>query len=162
MAIAARGSIESPMSRLALSLILAAALAAPAPAFVAVAKIEGIAGVKDGDGILFGKVEVRLQGVAAPEYRVNLHQEGGAEATAGLNRLALGRHVVCELDGTTANRRPVGICYVAGLDVGGAMIRAGLARDCPAYSGGRYAEAERLAQAEGHDLSLIYPLPDYC
>ncbi len=34
--------------------------------FKSVAKLTGVAKVKDGDGVLFGKVEIRLQGIAAP------------------------------------------------------------------------------------------------
>ena len=35
--------------------------------------------------------------------------------------------------------RRVGICYQQGKDIAEALIRAGLARDCPGFSGGRYA-----------------------
>jgi endonuclease YncB( thermonuclease family) len=44
---------------------------------------------------------------------------------------------------------------VDGRDIGGELIEAGLARDCPRYSHGRYAALEPEA---AHRL----PLPDYC
>ncbi len=70
--------------------------------------------------------------------------------------------MVCELDGTTASsNRPVGICNVDGVDIGLAQVEAGFVRDCPHFSNGRYAEAEQRAKAV-RDLSLIYPLPNYC
>lgn len=123
-----------------------------------VATLTGVATVQDGDGVLFGKVEVRLQGIAAPELKDSM----GRESYLGLADLAEGKDVVCELDGTTANRRPVGVCYVDGQDIGRQMIVAGLARDCPRYSKGRYRDAEAQAARAGRDLSAVYELPGYC
>ena len=42
------------------------------------------------------------------------------------------------------------------------MVRDGLARDCPRYSGGRHAKAERKAAADGATIREDYPLPRYC
>jgi hypothetical protein len=42
------------------------------------------------------------------------------------------------------------------------MVRNGFARDCPRFSGGRHAEAERQAAAEGAAIGRVYPLPGYC
>jgi len=127
-----------------------------------VATITGIAGVRDGDGILFGKVEIRLQGIASPEDG----DTGGGEASAHLRALADGKRVICELDGTVtgdrSHRRPVGVCRIDGSDLGFLQVEGGFARDCPRYSAGRYAEAERRAQAKGRNLSAFYPLPNYC
>ena len=125
-----------------------------------VAVITGIASVEDGDGILFGDVEIRLQGIAAPE----LGDPFGYESYLGLNALASGKEVRCELDGSTAgrSRRPVGICFLDGLDVGLAQVQAGLARDCPSFSKGRYRDAEKEAKDAGNDLSSVYDLPKYC
>lgn len=125
-----------------------------------VATLTGVAAVKDGDGLLFGRVEVRLQGVAAPEQG---DAEIGPAATEALREMALGREVTCHLDGTTASsNRPVGVCYVDGLDLGAELVRQGVARDCPTFSGGRYADEEHEAQGQGHDLAARYALPDYC
>ena len=147
-----------------LPILAALALSAgAASAFETVATITGTAQVKDGDGILFGEVEIRLQGIAAPEDNSVGVDVGGPEASAFLTELAAGRFVTCFLDGTTASsNRPAGRCFLDGRDLGELMVLNGHARDCPAYSGGDYAEAEALAQASGTDLSLTYELPPYC
>ena len=142
-----------------LSSILLCCLFAASPGLAEpVATLSGIAEVRDGDGILFGEVEVRLQGIAAPE----LGERGGQESFRNLARLARGKSVTCELDGTVANRRPVGICYLDGEDLAEQQVLQGHARDCPRYSRGRYRQAEREARSGGTDLSAIYPLPGYC
>jgi endonuclease YncB( thermonuclease family) len=70
--------------------------------------------------------------------------------------------VTCFLDGTTALGRPVAYCEVDGQDIGLLMVRQGHAIDCEIYSGGRYAEAEAQAKAEGRDLSQILGPAEYC
>jgi len=45
------------------------------PRIRAVAVLTGIASVKDGDGLQFGSVEIRLQGIAAPELDDKLGRE---------------------------------------------------------------------------------------
>jgi hypothetical protein len=42
------------------------------------------------------------------------------------------------------------------------MVHRGVARDCPRFSQGRYAEAEGQAAAQGATISRVYPLPGYC
>jgi micrococcal nuclease len=69
--------------------------------------------------------------------------------------LAEGRTVVCELTGERTRGRRVGACMVDGHDIGGELIEAGLARDCPRFSRGRYAELEPEAARR-------LPLPGYC
>lgn len=147
---------------LATASLLLAAFVHPAPAqdIATAAVLSGIASVRDGDDVLFGKVSVRLQGIAAPESR----EAGGPEATANLRELVDGRFVVCHLDGETAGNkwRPSGICYLGDLDIGRFQIETGRALDCPAFSGGRYADAEAAARAVGRDLGATYALPPYC
>lgn len=128
-----------------------------------VATLTGHALVKDGDGLLFGRVEVRLQGIAAPEIGREKNQREGALAKAALEELVEGSMVTCFLDGTTASsNRPVGVCYVGNSDLGEMLIRSGYARDCPRFSLGRYAIAENRARRNGLDLSAVYELPSYC
>ena len=133
---------------------------AHAQSFEPVAELTGVATVKDGDGLLFGSVEIRLQGIAAPELRDPV----GQASTDTLRRLADGKRVVCYLDGTRAgkSKRPVAVCTVDGRDLGELQVLAGMALDCPRYSKGRYAEAERKAVAEDRNLALTYQLPGYC
>lgn len=125
------------------------------------ATLSGIASIKDGDGILFGEIEVRLQGIAAPEQD---DPPAGPASTDNLRAVANGKFVVCHLDGTTAGRtmRPAGICYVGDLDLGHHQVATGHALDCPAYSGGRYTDAEQTARSVGNDLSIVYDMPGYC
>ncbi|MEM7683215.1 MAG: thermonuclease family protein [Pseudomonadota bacterium] len=143
-------------------LITATLLAVPAWAFTPVATLEGAARVVDGDTIRVGRVPVRLNGIAAPEFSGTRVEIGGIEATEAMRALVDGRHVVCDLDGSRTHGREVGRCAVEGQDIGEAMVRAGLARDCPRFSGGDYAAAEQEARAAGRDLSALYALPGYC
>lgn len=106
----------------------------------------------DGDTIRIDhSTKVRLSGVAAPER----DETGGPEATAFMKHLVNGKTVRCDLNGEKTYDRLVGICYVNAIDVGEAVIRAGLARDCPRYSGGRYASEEQPQAAS-------LPFPGYC
>ena len=122
---------------------------------LAQSEISGTAHVVDGSTIQVvtghDTITVRLLGIAAPENP----QPGGNEATAFLEQYAEGEPVRCALDGTKVQDHAAGICYVAGQDIAAAVIRAGLARDCPALSGGRYWPIER---PEAQKLSL----PDDC
>ncbi len=114
--------------------------------------ISGTAYAIDGDTIrLDGKTKIRLSGVAAPEK----NERGGYEATDFMKRLINGKTVRCELDGTRTYDRVVGICFLGGRDIGKTVIAAGLARDCPRYSGGRYKNIE---QPEAGSLTF----PAYC
>lgn len=141
---------------------LAALLAAPAAGFTPVATIDGPARVVDGDTLFVGAVEVRLQGIAAPEHGARRTDPGGAAATDALRGWAEGRTVRCDLDGTRTRGREVGVCHVDGMELNAALVEAGVARDCPRYSGGRYADREAAARAAGVDLSERYALPDDC
>ena len=114
--------------------------------------IYGEAYAIDGDTIkLDGQVKVRLSGVAAPERT----ERGGTEATTFMKHLVNGKKVRCELDGTRSHDRVVGICFLNDQDIGEAVIAAGLARDCPRFSGGKYAKVERSKASS-------LPLPRYC
>ncbi len=107
--------------------------------------------VRDGDTIEVGSVAVRLNGVAAPE----LSEPGGRRAKAFMVRLVAGKAVRCDLDGSRSFDRVVGVCYLDGQDIGASIVAASLARDCPRFSGGRYAEFDTAA-------SKRLPLPGYC
>lgn len=113
--------------------------------------LAGQASVIDGDTLRVAGYKVRLQGLAAPE----LSEAGGHKATAALIQIMKGHRVSCELDGTTSHDRVVGICYVEGKDVAAELVRRGLARDCPRFSGGRYKELETAS-------ARLLPLPPYC
>lgn len=131
-----RSALAMPFALVVTSTELQADTAPPV-----VATLTGAAQVKDGGGLLFGRVEVRLQGVAAPEVGRDTNRREGALAKAALEQLVGNAIITCYLDGTTANsNRPVGVCYIGTDDLGEILIRSGYARDCPAFSLGRYAE----------------------
>lgn len=152
------------MPRLGLAALAFLAVPTPAKAFETVAVISGIATARDGDDVMFGRVPVRLQGIAAPEDSRSSQEPGGADASEHLRNMIDGRFVVWHLDGTTAGQsgRSAGVCYLGRVEINRRQVEAGFARDCPAYSAGRYAEAEESARAGGRDLSAIYELPGYC
>lgn len=111
--------------------------------------IEGPARVRDGDTVVVAGQPVRLMGVAAPE----LSEPGGSASKATMRAITHGRVVACELTGARTYDRRVGICYIDGRDIGAEIIARGHARDCPRYSGGRYAALE---------INHALPLPGYC
>ena len=114
--------------------------------------------VRDGDTIELGEMAIRLNGLAAPEW----DEPGGTEAREAMMALVHGRTVRCELDGSRTYDRCAGVCFLDGLDVAEALVTAGLARDCPRYSGGRYAVLEAQAAADGGTIRKDYRLPGYC
>ena len=97
-----------------------------------------------------GGVAVRLKGLAAPEvaHGGDPGEPGGIEAKAFMVELVEGETVVCDLIKKRTHGRRVGWCYRDGEDITEALIRAGLARDCPGFSGGRYAAVEPAAARE--------------
>lgn len=54
------------------------------------------------------------------------------------------------------------ICYLEGADISEELVRLGLARDCPRYSGGRYEQAEPQAAEQGMTIGETCKLPGYC
>ena len=108
--------------------------------------------VRDGDTIEVGKIPIRLNGVSAPELKEPL----GPQSKKFMRELVNGKSVRCELTGAKTYDRLVGTCYLGSKDIGISVIEAGLALDCPRYSGGRYAEFE-VASAQ-----MAIKLPGYC
>ena len=108
--------------------------------------------MRDGDTLEIVGVPIRLQGLHAPE----LGEDGGQAAKRFMQDLVAGETLRCELTGEQTYDRFVATCFLAGTDVAAALIRAGLGRDCPRFSGGRYAGLETDQAIER------FPLPDYC
>jgi micrococcal nuclease len=151
------------MTRLALAAILALAACADvetreAPVRRGALVLDGlVTRVRDADTVIVWDprasekpVPVRLRGVAAPE----LSEPGGKEAKAWIERAVLGKRVTCSLTGAASYDRQVGFCGTY-TDLGAAVIEAGMARECPALSDGRYAQLEQPA-------ALPVRLPPYC
>ena len=80
----------------------------------------------------------------------------GPQSKAFMVDLVLNKSVRCELNGERTHDRFVGICYLDGQDIGEAVIKAGLALDCPRYSSGRYKFVESKA------ARTRITLPSYC
>ena len=97
--------------------------------------------IRDGDTIVVDHTPVRLNGVDAPE----LGTKAGRQAKRWMINYLRGKSVECTLNGERSHDRYVGICYADGVDIGGALIAAGLALDCARYSGGRYRHLETPA-----------------
>lgn len=115
-----------------------------------------VTAVPSGDEIEVDGISVRLQGIAAP----GPYMPFGGDARAFLQLLVMQRQVTCRLTGEKTRGREVGTCEWDGVDIGRVVVREGLARDCPRFSGGRYARDEREAKNTG--LLDAYLLPDYC
>lgn len=134
------------------SIIALLLLASPALAREPPRTIAGpVSHVRDGDTIVVAGAPVRLSGLHAPELR----DPGGPEARAWMVRATAGQVVTCVLDGTRTHDRWAGICHIGPLDLAAGLVQAGLGRDCPRYSRGRYRAMER-PEAAG------MPLPTYC
>lgn len=91
----------------------------------------------DGDTLKCeGGTRWRLIGVAAPEMR----ERYGPESKATLARMVDGQNLAC-IPSDANGDRIVGNCVLLGPDVGGEMVRSGLARSCPAYDA-RYVDVD--------------------
>jgi endonuclease YncB( thermonuclease family) len=116
--------------------------------------LESLAQVLDDDTIVVDGNQIRLKSFAAPKV-AHFGEPGGEAAKAFMVELVEGQMMVCDLTQERTHRRRVGYCYRDGADIAEALVRAGLARDCPRFSVGRYAPAETAAARE-------LPLPSYC
>jgi micrococcal nuclease len=138
---------------LALVLIAAPTLtAAPGPRGTLTGQVTF---VRDGDTIVVGSMPIRLNGLAAPEW----DEPGGDAAMDAMIKLVAGRTLRCELNGERTHDRCVGVCYLQGVDISAEMVRRGVARDCPRFSGGRYHVIEAQAAADGATIRQTYQLP---
>ncbi|ONG49745.1 hypothetical protein BKE38_20420 [Pseudoroseomonas deserti] len=133
----------------------------PAPRTERAAPREPFSGqprVIDGDTMDLDGIRVRMQGIDAFEHDQQCTRAGGgrfacgAAARAELAELIGGREVTCTPDGSLTHGRTVATCTVADrgrtVNLNAAMVRSGLAFDCPRYSDGRYARDEAAAKSE--------------
>lgn len=114
--------------------------------------------VRDGDTIEIGDEVFRLAGITAPARS----DSEGNDATIFMKGLVLAKEVDCEPTGDRSDDRILAVCFIDGKDIGEAIIEAGLARDCPRHSNGRYEDAEQRAIENGHDLAAAFEMPAYC
>lgn len=89
-------------------------------------------------------VVIRLEGIDAPESC----QVGGAEATAALNALALGRNVTIRIAARDEHGRIVGKVFDGEKDLGDRLVRDGMAWSSRyQFDRGPYVAEERMALA---------------
>ena len=132
-------------------------LSVPLAAFEVQSSLSGrVTDVRSGDVIVVEDIPIRLNGVAAPP----ILQAMGGDAKAFMQWLVLDKDLRCDLNGEQSRGRFIAICYLDDIDIARTLIREGYARDCPRFSGGRYARDEAEAKPSG--IQDLYPLPDYC
>ena len=100
---------------------------------------EGSAHVIDGDTIVVKGQKIRLAGINAPE----LDQAWGQKSKWEMVKILKGKIVHVVPNGETSFDRIVPTCYIDGeTDIGAELISRGLARDIPAFTGGKYKKYE--------------------
>ncbi len=122
--------------------LLAAALIIAAPAAAQT--------VTDGDTIRLNGVIYRLWGIDAAEKRQACADgwPAGVEATRKMGELVNGHTIACEPRSADRYGRTVALCRADGLDLGAAMVSAGMAWAFTRYSSD-YVEQERSAIRAG-------------
>ena len=121
------------------------------PVFASAQDISGSARAMDGDSLDMAGIVVRLHGVDAPELNQTCAREGqswacGKEASAKLAQLVNGAELRCEQRDVDDYDRIVASCTARQIDLGQAMVEAGLAVALPQFSD-RYLGAEARAKA---------------
>lgn len=94
--------------------------------------LEGRATVLGGDTLRIADTVVQLAGIEAPDREQRCTRPGsikwrcGEAATEGLQRLARGRTLRCELSGSSASGQPLAVCKDGGTDIAAQLVREGL------------------------------------
>jgi len=101
--------------------------------------VSGVAKVVDGDSLEIGAVRIRLFGIDAPEGRQLCTRDSaswscGTAAADKLRALIGGASIECVQRDTDQYDRVVAICKNGATDLGGAMVKAGLALAYRQYS----------------------------
>lgn len=132
-----------------LSLCVAVCWAACVPAMSKPVRMTGTAYVIDGDTVVIGRRHIRLFGIDAFERDQTCGRfQCGAEAAKGLRDLTHGQRLTCTQKDIDSYGRMVAICKLSsGLDIGGELVRRGLAVDYRRFTSD-YLDEE--ADAEAH------------
>jgi endonuclease YncB( thermonuclease family) len=115
--------------------------------------ISGTARVVDGDTLVIDGLNVRLEGIDAPEHGQTCGRrffgtwKCGAAAAEALRAIVTGRSVTCESRGDDKYGRTLGICLVDGEDINARMVREGFAWAFVKYSKTYVREEEEARTA---------------
>ena len=114
--------------------IALALAAAPCGAFAQITS--GPVRVIDGDGLDMAGTIFRLQGIDAPEYKQTCNRNDavwacGKEAAAHLEKLVASKVINCAQSGKDVYGRAIATCRAGAMDLGRAVIDAGLAIALP-------------------------------
>ncbi len=98
----------------------------------------GPARVIDGDSIVVDGIEVRLQGIDAPEGRQACRRQGkewdcGEEARRVLQKIIAGQRVFCHAVKEDQHHRALAVCRVGDMELNREMVRQGFAVSYPSY-----------------------------
>ena len=143
----AQNTSLSALAHRTVRLSLAACVAIP---IVAAATAATAAAGIDGDGLRIAGVAIRLHGIDAFEIdqRCGEHADAwpcGRASAEALAALVAGRDVACRVITGDRYGRAVARCRAGGIDLGEAIVRAGLALAYTRYSN-RYTSAESAAR----------------
>ena len=119
-------------------------------------RIAGRAKITDGDSLQIGATHIRLFGVDAPEGRQDCRRDGrkwrcGDAAAAELRRLVDSRDIACVRKDTDDYGRVVAVCRRGNVDLGAAMVQAGMALAYRQFSSD-YVDEETAARAARRGL----------
>jgi endonuclease YncB( thermonuclease family) len=135
------------------ALLLLASTGAALPA-----ELTGQASIIDGDTLEIHGTRIRLWGIDAPETTQLCRGDDsqqyrcGAKSANDLDAFIGRRPVSCIPISLDQYGRTVAACSVAGADLGGWLVRNGLAFDWPQYSKGKYDGAQRDAEHAGRGI----------
>ena len=111
----------------------------------------------DGDSIRGARLEIRLEGIDAPELHQSCEDAGGhpyacgLEAKAALHEIIAGRTLSCSSRGRDKYGRTLAFCKAGDLDINGEMVRQGWAIAFMTVSF-RYSWLELEARREGRGI----------
>ncbi len=115
--------------------------------------ITGEATVVDGDTLVIGTERIRIYGIDAPESNQDCGDGWpcGREATRAMEDLTEGKSIRCEGDTRGVYGRLIAVCYAGSVDIGGDLVRRGLALAYRQYSMA-YVELEDEARQHGRGM----------
>lgn len=134
-----------------------------APEAAPATQLRGRCWVIDGDTIDIEGTRLRLAGIDAPE----LDHPWGRRAKWEMVRLCKGQIVTAVIKPELSYDRLVAQCFLPdGRDLAAELVRAGLAIDWPAFSGGKYRHLEtsdarrKLWRADARQRGKLIPQQD--